>query len=154
MRVIRTYCATMVAVVAMGLFGAGPAQAEQGCHKINTRVVGTADFGTNTVVGEIVGGGLLHGTAEGSFTFTSIDPNTGIATYEGSYLITTKHGTLSLTLFDGVINLATLTGTNDSVVTSGTGRFAGAEGGLFFEGGVEADGTFTDYLTGTICLAK
>jgi hypothetical protein len=116
--------------------------------------VGTADFGTNTVEGRVIGGGILHGTAQGSFTFTSVDPQTGTATYEGTYLITTRHGTLSLDLFDGVIDLVTLTGSNNSVVTAGTGRFAGATGGLFFEGGVEADGTFTDCLSGTICLAK
>jgi hypothetical protein len=67
-------------------------------------------------------------------------------------VITTKHGTLSFALFDGVIDLVTLSGTNDSVVAGGTGRFANATGGLFFEGLVEADGTFTDYLTGTICI--
>ena len=153
MQGIRPFVVTM-AVVAIGLVAAPSANAERGCHKINTVVVGTADFVTNTVEGEIIGGGILHGTTQGSFTFTNIDPNTGIATYAGSYLITTKHGTLSLDLFDGVINLATLSGTNDSVVAAGTGRFEGATGGLFFEGSVGADGTFTDRLTGTICLAK
>ncbi len=133
---------------------ATPADAGQGCHKINTRVVGTADFVTNTVEGQVIGGGILHGTAAGSFMFTSVDPDTGTATYGGSYVITTKHGTLSLELFDGVIDLTTLTGTNDSVVTGGTGIFEGATGGLFFEGGVEAGGTFSDDLTGKICLAK
>lgn len=147
-------CLVLAIALAGGMAGAGPAHAGQGCHKINTRVTGTADFVTNTVEGRIVGGGILHGTAEGSFIFTSIDPETGTATYEGDYLITTKHGTLTLELFDGFIDLATLSGTNDSVVTSGTGRFAGATGGLFFEGGVEPDGTFTDDLTGTICLVK
>ncbi len=153
MRQSRAFLAVAM-VIAAGVAAPGPAQASQGCHKINTVVVGTADFVASTVEGQVVGGGILHGTAEGSFTFTSIDQQTGIATYEGSYVITTKHGTLSFDLFDGVINLATLSGTNDSVVTGGTGRFAGATGGLFFEGRVESDGTFTDYLTGTICLAK
>lgn len=153
MRAIRALL-VVAAVAVGGLVAAGPAQGAQGCHKINTRVVGTADFQTNTVEGQVVGGGILHGTAEGTFVFTSIDPEAGTATYEGTYLITTKHGTLELELFNGVIDLATLTGSNDSVVTGGTGRFQGATGGLFFEGGVEPDGTFTDRLTGTICLEK
>ncbi|MFN2505258.1 MAG: hypothetical protein ABR540_13720 [Acidimicrobiales bacterium] len=76
---------------------------------------------TNTVEGRIVGGGIINGTAEGSFSFTSVDPEAGAATFEGSYLIITKHGTLSLQLFDGFIDLATLSGTNDSVVTGGRG---------------------------------
>ena len=153
MRRIRAFFLIAVVLVS-GLVASGAAQADQGCHKINTRVEGTVDFATSTVEGQVVGGGILEGTTEGSFVFTSIDPQTGTATYEGSYLITTKHGTLSLDLFDGFIDLATLTGSNNSVVTGGTGRFAGATGGLVFEGGVEADGTSTDYLSGTICLAK
>jgi hypothetical protein len=44
-----------------------------------------------------------------------------------------------------------LAGSNDSGVT---GRFEGATGGLFFEGGVEPDGSFAERLTGTICLDK
>jgi hypothetical protein len=53
-----------------------------------------------------------------------------------------------------VIDLATLQGHNDSVVTSGTGMFEGASGGLFFVGGVDAEGGFSDAITGTICLSK
>ncbi len=144
---IRIYSALSI-VLLTGVVAAWPAQATPGCHKINTRVEGTVDFGTGTVEGQVIGGGILHGTATGSFTFTSP------TTFEGNYLIVTKHGTLSLQLFNGVIDPVTFTGTNDSVVTGGTGRFTGATGGLFFEGGVEPDGTFTDYLSGTICLAK
>lgn len=153
MRAIRALLLAAAVTVAATVSG-GPAQAAQGCHNINTQVVGVADFQTNTVEGQVVGGGILHGTAEGTFVFTSIDPEAGTATYEGTYMITTKHGTLSLQLFDGVIDLVTLTGSNDSVVTGGTGRFEGATGTLLFEGGVEPDGTFTDRLTGTICLDK
>lgn len=152
MRRSRTFVG--VILVVSGILATGPAQAEQGCHKIKARVEGTVDFETSTVEGQVIGGGILHGTTAGSFTFTSIDPDAGIATYEGSYVITTQHGTLSLQLFNGFIDLATLTGSNDSVVSEGTGRFEGATGGLVFEGGVEADGTSTDYLNGTICLAK
>ena len=141
-------------VLVGGMAAAGPADAQVACVRVNTRVEGTADFTTNTVQGAFVGGGVLHGTAEGSFAFTSTDPVTGTATYVGTYLITTKHGTLSLDLFGGVIDLATLTGSNDSVVTGGTGRFEGATGGLVFEGGVQPDGTFADDLTGTVCLTR
>ncbi len=146
-RRIGIYLASSI-ILLSGVAVASPAQATQGCHKINARVEGTVDFGTGTVEGQIVGGGILHGIATGSFTFTSP------TTFEGSYLITTKHGTLSLQLFNGVIDPVTLTGTNDSVVTGGTGRFTGATGGLFFEGGVEPDGAFTDHLSGKVCLAK
>jgi hypothetical protein len=41
---------------------------------------------------------------------------------------------------------------NDSQVAGGTGRFAGATGGLTFHGFVAADGTFTDdEISGEIC---
>ena len=49
----------------------------------------------------------------------------------------------------------TLTGEfiNDSAVTDGTGRFAGATGSLSFHGFVEPDGTFTDdAIDGEICV--
>ena len=147
MRRSRIWLALSMALMG-GVMVASPVRAEQGCHKINTRVEGTVDFATGTVAGDVVGGGILNGTAAGTFVFTSA------TTFEGTYVITTKHGTLSLDLFNGVIDPVTLTGGNDSAVTEGTGRFAGATGGLRFEGAVEPDGGFTDFLSGTICLAK
>jgi hypothetical protein len=42
---------------------------------------------------------------------------------------------------------------NQSVVTTGTGRFDGASGGLFFHGFSFPDGTFIDdEISGTICV--
>ncbi len=149
-------CVVVLAMLTAGAAGAGPAAAkDEKCRDVDVQVVGTADFGTNTVEGTVVGNGILKGgTAHGAFTFTSIDPDTGTATYEGTYVVTTGKGSLSLDLFDGVIDLATLQGHNDSVVTGGTGKFEGASGGLFFVGGVDAGGGFVDTLTGTICLSK
>ena len=84
----------MAIVLVGGTLAASPTQAGERCHKINTRVEGTVNFATNTVEGRIIGGGILHGRAEGSFTFTSVDPQAGSATFVGRYLIRTKQGRL------------------------------------------------------------
>jgi hypothetical protein len=146
----------VVTVVIAAVVGAGPALGKDTkCQDVDVQAVGVADFTTNTVDGTIVGNGILKGgVTHGEFVFTSVDPETGTATYEGTYSITTDKGTLDLSLFDGVIDLTTLQGQNDSVVTGGTGEFDGATGGLLFVGGVDAEGGFVDTLTGTICLDK
>ena len=143
-------------MAVIGVVDSGPAVAkDQKCKDVDNMVVGTADFTTNTVDGTVVGDGIFKGgVAHGAFAFTSVDPDTGTATYGGTYTITTHKGALNLSLFDGVIDLATLQGHNDSVVTSGTGKFEGATGGLFFVGGVDEGGGFVDQITGTICLSK
>lgn len=140
--------------VSAALLTATPAVAKGDCHKVDNLIVGEVDFATGTFVGQVEGGGILHkGTATGTFVFTGVDPETGIATYEGTFEITTKKGTIEFELFDGVLDLATNSGTNDSVVTGGTGRFEGASGGLFFVGSVGPDGESLDHVTGVICRA-
>ena len=146
----------VVCLVAVpgALSTAAPAVAKGDCHKVDNLVVGEVDFATGTLVGHVEGGGILHkGTATGTFVFTGVDPETGIATYEGTFEVTTKKGTVEFDLFDGVLNLATNSGTNDSVVTGGTGVFEGATGGLFFEGSVGPNGESLDQITGEICRA-
>ena len=84
---------------------------------------------------------------------TGFDPTTGIETFEGTLVLTTRQGTLTLFIFNGVFDLFTGEFSNDSTVVDGTGRFAGATGELFFHGFVAADGTFTDdEISGEICV--
>jgi hypothetical protein len=136
----------LLAVIATTLVMYGPAWAVETCHKINAKGKGQINFATNSSDGVIKGGGLLEGTTHGEFTFT------GVGTYEGTFAIATRHGTLTLFLFDGVFDTTTGEFSNDSVVVGGTGRFDDATGGLFFEGVVFPDGSYTDDITGEICL--
>ena len=123
------------------------------CHKINALGIGSLT-GPTTTESQIIGGGIIHGTTTAELVFTGFDPNTGIATFEGTLELTTRHGTLDLFIFNGVFNLVTGEFSSDSAVTGGTGRFEGATGGLFFHGFVLADGvTFIDdEISGEICL--
>jgi hypothetical protein len=122
------------------------AQANDDCQKINAKGKGQINFTTNSSIGQILGGGRLHGTTEGLFTFTGVD------TYEGTFRITTKHGTLTLHMFEGRFNTQTGLFSNDSRVVAGTGKWEDATGGLFFEGSVAPDGRYTDTIRGEVCL--
>jgi hypothetical protein len=137
----------LLAIVATAFVMSVPAWAVETCHKINAKGQGEINFATSSSDGVFKGGGLVHGTTHGEFEFTG--PNT----YEGTFTITTRHGTLTLHLFNGVFDATTGVFSNDSVVIDGTGRFEGATGGLFFEEGVVyPDGSYTDHITGQICL--
>jgi hypothetical protein len=147
----------MLAVVLAGsLATVGTAQAVETCHTINAKGTGqiTSQTATGaTTISQIIGGGLLHWTTEAELTFTSVDPATGIATFEGTLVLTNKHGTLTFFVFDGVFNTQTGEFQNDSIMTDGRGRFAGASGNLFFHGFVAPDGSFSDdTIRGTVCV--
>jgi hypothetical protein len=156
MKRLRALLLMLVVVLAGSVANVGTAQAVETCHTINARGTGHITSQTTSgaiTVSQIIGGGLLHGTTEAHLTFTSIDPTTGIATFEGTLVLTNKHGTLTLFVFNGVFNTQTGEFQNDSVVTDGTGRFAGATGNLFFHGFVAPDGSFTDdTIRGTVCV--
>jgi hypothetical protein len=126
------------------------------CLKLNATGKGqiTGQTATNaTTVSEVIGGGVLHGTTTAELTFTGIDPVTGVATYEGTLVLTNRHGTVNVSFSDGSFNLVTGEFENDSTITGGTGRFAGATGDIYFHGFVAADGSFIDdAIDGTICL--
>jgi len=156
MKRLGTLLLLLAVVLAGGLATVGTAQAVETCHSINAKGTGqiTSQTATGaTTVSQIIGGGLLHGTTAAELTFTNVDPTTGIATFEGTLVLTNKHGTLTFFVFNGVFNTQTGEFQNDSVVTNGTGRFAGATGNLFFHGFVAADGSFTDdTIRGSVCV--
>ena len=142
----------ILAVTAVSLVAAGPAQAEVTCHQINATGEG-AFTGPTTTESQIIGGGILHGTTTAELFITGTDPTTGALTFMGSLVLTNEHGTLTLGIFDGLYDPLTGEFSNDSVVTSGTDRFAGATGELFFHGFVFPDGTFIDdALVGEVCV--
>ena len=153
---LRILLLTLVFILAGSVTNIDIANAIDTCHKINAKGTGQITSQTTTgatTISRIIGGGLLHGTTEAELTFTSLDAVSGIATFEGSLVLTNKHGTLTLFVFNGVFNTQTGEFQNDSKITDGTGRFAGATGNLFFHGFVETDGSFTDdTIQGTICV--
>ena len=153
MRTLRTRL-LILAMTTVSLAAAIPARAEDTCHKINARGEG-AFSGPTTTESQFIGGGILHGTTTAELVITGTDPTTGALTYAGTLVLTSEHGTLTLDIFDGLYDPATGEFSNDSVVTSGTGRFAGATGGLYFHGFVAAYGTFIDdEISGEICVAS
>ena len=156
MKRLGTLLLMLAVVLAGSLATVGTAQAVETCHTINAKGAGQITSQTTTgatTVSQIIGGGLLHGTTEAELTFMNVDPATGIATFEGTLVLTNKHGTLTLFVFAGVFNTQTGEFQNDSVVTDATGRFAGATGNLFFHGFVAPDGSFRDdTIRGAVCV--
>jgi hypothetical protein len=142
----------IVAMTTVSLAAAIPARAEVTCHKINATGEG-AFTGPTSTESQIIGGGILHGTTTADLVITGIDPTTGALTYIGTLVLTDEHGTLTLGIFDGLYDPLTGEFSNDSIVASGTDRFAGATGGLFFHGFVFPNGTFIDdAIVGEICV--
>lgn len=152
---LRTILLALVTLCA-GVAVAGPAWGETVCIPINAKGEGliTSQSLTETdTASDIIGGGIIHGTTTAQLFPTGFDPTTGIETFEGTLVLTTRQGTLTLFIFNGVFDLFTGEFSNDSTVVDGTGRFAGATGELFFHGFVAADGTFTDdEISGEICV--
>ena len=155
MRKLRTTLLTLAGLV-VGVVFAGPAWGETVCVPIDAK--GEGRFTSQTLTetdteSQIIGGGIIHGTTTAQLFPTGFDPATGIETFVGTLVLTTKQGTLTLLVLNGVFNTFTGEFSNDSEVVDGTDRFAGATGGLFFHGFVAADGTFTDdEISGKICV--
>jgi hypothetical protein len=155
---VRKLRTTLLALASLtfAVAVAGPAWAETVCIPINAKGEGAITSQSLTEVdtaSQIIGGGIIHGTTTAQLFPTSFDPTTGIETFVGTLVLTTQNGTLTLFIFNGVFDTFTGEFSNDSMVVDGTGRFAGATGGLFFHGFVAADGTFTDdEISGEICL--
>lgn len=146
----------LLAGLVVAAFLAAPAFGETVCIPINAQGEGAITSQSLTEVdteSQIIGGGIIHGTTTAQLFPTSFDPTTGIETFVGTLVLTTRQGTLTLSILNGVFDTTTGEFSNDSMVVDGTGRFAGATGGLFFHGFVAADGTFTDdEISGEICV--
>jgi hypothetical protein len=107
--------------------------------------------------GTITNGGILNGTTEfvysPAFVFT---PDPTVGSYTADMTITTIHGQLktnNVYLYDFATGLFTILGRINS--DTSTGRFAGAEGVLFFGGKTIGDGfTYQADITGEICFAN
>jgi hypothetical protein len=148
----------VVALLATALV-ALPANAGESCHKINASAVGISltDATTNPVVtaGQTSGGGLLQGTTSGESLVTSFDTFPDLP-FTGPQTFTTNRGTVTFTV-TGVVSIGSEPDGsnaywNDGPVTGSTGKLAGATGNIAVVGVQAPDGSFTQTMTGEICV--
>jgi hypothetical protein len=142
---MRVLVVTLLVVAA-----AAPATARGAvsCHNINARGVGQ-DQGGGQTTAQIIGGGLLQGTTQGSLVITGLSGT--VASFEGTIVFTMNNATLTAQV-SGTLDVATgeFNATTSSV--SGTGKLAGATGSLSFNGVEDlSTGSFTENVTGEVC---
>ncbi len=143
------FSARLLVALAAGVLVAGPAHAAVSCHKINAKGVGQ-DLGDGMTQARIIGGGLLHGTTQGSFAITGgAPPVFGIA---GTVTFTTHKGTATATVA-GTFDVGNGDFVASGPVTAATGQLAGMTGTLVLDGNEDlATGKFTEVVTGLVCV--
>ena len=142
----------LFALVITGITWTTPASK---CHEINAKGKGVTIEATQTGViteADIIGGGLLNGTTRAEFYFVGNDG--GVISFLGELVLSTKHGSVTYQATSGTFNTSTLAFSTDLYVVDGDGRFQGATGNLHIEGVNFSDGSFTENLTGEICISK
>ena len=136
------------ATLLLASFFSVPAEAGVSCHVINAKGVGE-DLGGATT-GNVIGGGLLHGTFESTIFITDVSGT--LASFIETVTFTMRRATLTA-VFAGKIDLATGESSASGPVTGSTGKLSGATGNLSFSGTLDlATGIFTEDLTGLICV--
>ncbi len=126
-----------------------PAHAAVSCHKINAKGVGQ-DLGGGMTQARIIGGGLLHGTTQGSFEITGGAPP--VFTIAGTVVFTTRKGTATATVA-GTFDVGTGDFLSSGPVTASTGRLAGMTGTLVLDGNEDlATMKFTEEVSGLVCV--
>jgi hypothetical protein len=120
-------------------------QAAVSSHKINAKGVGLFSGGTTET--QIIGGGLLQGTASGISWVTGGEfPVFEIA---GTETFTTNKGTLTVEI-SGTFDFSTGEFVLFGPVIDADGKLEGATGTLMFEGVQDITGVFTEDITGVI----
>ena len=149
MKSLRRTCLLFLFVVVCTLMMVSQSQAAVSSHKINAKDFGQFFAVTGTTEAQMIGGGLLQGTAAGSYTVTG-----GTATVlllDGTVTFTTHKGTLTVTV-TGTFDLTTGDFFASGPVTDATGKLTGAEGMLTFEGVQDPSGAFVEDITGYILV--
>lgn len=152
-RTTRRMLAALMTVGALGLAAPGIAHADEECHPIAATGVGR-QTGPTTTEATIRGGGLLTGTTTGVFPVAQEIP--GGLHIAGTVTFTVNRATLAVDV-DGTLLFPgpgsdTVTFDVTSTGMSGTGKLAGADGTLRLVGDQAADGSFTETVTGEICV--
>src|SRR5918912_1012370 len=145
----------LLVLVALAVAGAAPASAHGAvsCRPINAKATGVGQElggGQVQVTAQVIGGGLLHGTYEASFTIVGFSGT--VASFEGPIVFTVAGGTLTAQV-TGTLDVTNGQFQATSTSITGTGRLAGATGSLTFSG-VEnlVTGSSTETITGVICV--
>lgn len=146
----------MLVLLAAAVVGAGGAQAtsaavpHDSCLSVNARAVGQ-NLGHGQTTATITHAGILNGTTAGQLQITGGTPP--LLTVVGTGVLTTHHGTLTVNVA-GTFNTATGVFQATGQIVHGTGMLAGATGVLTFVGVEDlTTGSFTQTITGTVCLA-
>lgn len=133
---------------------AGPATAGESCHTVNAKGEGQAlpvqGDGLLRTVAQIRGGGLLQGTTTAAFEITGGTPP--VLEFAGNITFSTNRATLTVYLMGGTVDFGTGAFEATGEVVDATGKLAGATGELTFAGVQAVDGSFTETVTGSICL--
>ena len=151
MRATGRVTALAACALAVAAVSAGPTQADAGgssCHAINAKGVGQ-DLGGGMTRAQIMGGGLLEGTTQGSFAVTGFSGT--VASISGTVVFTVNRATVTVSV-SGTLDVASGAFSASGPVSASSGKLAGATGSLLLSG-VEnlGDGSFTETVTGTIC---
>ncbi len=141
---------TVLILTLLVVAAAAPAAARGAvsCHNINAKGIGQ-DLGGGRTTAQIIGGGLLHGTTQGSFVISGFSGT--VASFEGTVVFTVNNATLTAYV-NGTLDVATGEFQATTSGISGTGKLAGATGSLSFNGVEDlSTGIFTEDVTGEIC---
>jgi hypothetical protein len=152
MKSLRMFVLLSVAVVTAGGAQTATAAVDHGsCLSVHATAIGQF-LGGGRTTSTIVHAGILNGTTEGQLEITGGTPP--VVTLVGTGVLTTHDGTLTLSI-GGTLNQATGAFEASGHVVAGTGIFAHATGTLMFVGVVDlTSGSFTNTITGTVCLAQ
>jgi hypothetical protein len=149
MKTLKGAVEIVLFVVAACLLAINPVHAAVSCHKINAKGVGQ-DLGGGITEAQIIGGGLLHGTTQGSFTITGGAPP--VLSIAGTVTFTSNKATLTVTV-TGTFNIATGNFMASGPVTDATGKLSGATGTLVLDGIEDlTTGAFAEDVDGLICV--
>ena len=139
-----------IAVTAWGAQATTAAVDHDECLTVHARAIGQ-NLGHGRTQATIVHAGILNGTSIGQLQITGGTPP--VLTVEGTGVLTTHNGTLTVSVV-GTFNQATGVFAATGQIVHGTGIFAGATGALTFDGLEDlSSGSFTQTITGTVCLA-
>jgi len=151
MKSLRVLVLLSAAVVTAGGAQTATAAGEHdSCLSVNALAIGQ-DLGHGRTTSTIVHAGILNGTTDAQLQITGGTPP--VVTLAGTGVLTTNHGTLTVSIV-GTFNQATGALEATGHVVGGTGVFANATGVLMFVGVEDlTTGSFTNTITGTVCLA-
>jgi hypothetical protein len=148
-RVILLFAITTVPVVALT---ATTAEASGLCLPVRAQGAGTAT-GPTTANGTISVGRVVVATTEAGYVPGSLEGD--VLTIAGEIVITTRFGLGTLTVsVTGPFNLTTGAFDVAGPVSASTGLLAGTTGNLRFVGVQDAQGNFTETVTGRLCAAR